>query len=42
MNGDACKFSHEPLTDESRELLDKVCAVNRNTSLHISYCSATW
>jgi len=24
MNGDACKFSHEPLTDESRQLLDKV------------------
>jgi len=24
MNGEACKFSHEPLTDKSRELLDKV------------------
>jgi len=24
MNGDTCKFSHEPLTDESRQLLDKV------------------
>ena len=24
MNGDACKFSHEPLTDKSRQLLDKV------------------
>jgi len=27
MNGDACKFSHEPLTDESRQLLDKVESV---------------
>lgn len=24
INGDDCMFSHEPLTDETRELLDKV------------------